>query len=64
MTKRFLVSAATVALMAGTGFAYAQGTGMNRDAAGGSTAQQNAPDGIRLRQSQQCAPNRRAPTRI
>jgi len=43
MTKRFLVSAATVALMAGTGFAYAQGTGMNRDAAGGSTAQQNAP---------------------
>jgi hypothetical protein len=44
MTKHFLLSTATAALIAGTGFAYAQGTGMSREGAGGgSTMQQNAP---------------------
>lgn len=44
MTKHFLVSAAAAALIAGTGFAYAQGTGMNHGgSAGGATAQQSAP---------------------
>lgn len=44
MTKRFLVSAAAAALIAGTGFAYAQGTGMNHGGgAGGAAAQQSAP---------------------
>jgi hypothetical protein len=45
MTKRFLVSAAAAALIAGTGFAYAQGTGMNHggSAGGGAAAQQSAP---------------------
>ncbi|MEH6950492.1 DUF1236 domain-containing protein [Nitrobacter sp. NHB1] len=44
MTKQFLLSTAAAALIAGTGFAYAQGTGMGREGAGGgSTMQQNAP---------------------
>ena len=42
MTNRFLVSAAAVALIAGTGLAHAQGTGRMAPAAG-SGAQQNAP---------------------
>src|ERR1700687_3220647 len=37
MTNRFLMSVAAAALIAGTGFAYAQGTGTSRDAP--STAQ-------------------------
>jgi hypothetical protein len=45
MTNRFLISVAAAALIAGTGFANAQGT--NREsggaAGGGSTVQQNAP---------------------
>ncbi|QWG21438.1 DUF1236 domain-containing protein [Bradyrhizobium sediminis] len=45
MTNRFLISVAAAALIAGTGFANAQGTGMSRQdgAAGGITTQQNAP---------------------
>ena len=44
MTNRFLISVAAAALIAGTGFANAQGTGMSRDAgSAGSAAQQSAP---------------------
>jgi hypothetical protein len=44
MTKHFLLSTAAAALIAGTGFAYAQGTGMGREGGGGgSTMQQSAP---------------------
>jgi len=44
MSNRFLISVATAALIAGTGFANAQGTGMGRDAGTpGSTTQQSAP---------------------
>ena len=44
MFNRFMISAATAALIAGTGFANAQGTGPGRDApSAGSTVQQNAP---------------------
>jgi hypothetical protein len=43
MTNRFLISVAAAALIAGTGFANAQGT-MGRDTgSAGSTAQQSAP---------------------
>ena len=46
MTNRFLISAAVAALIAGTGFANAQGTGMSREGgsgAGGAATQQTAP---------------------
>jgi len=45
MTNRFMLSVAAAALIAGTSFANAQGTGMNREggASAGSTAQQSAP---------------------
>ena len=44
MTNRFMMSVAAAALIAGTGFANAQGTGMGREApSAGSTAQQSAP---------------------
>jgi hypothetical protein len=44
MTNRFMMSVAAAALIAGTGFAYAQGTGMSRETpSAGSTVQQNAP---------------------
>jgi len=44
MTNRFLISAAIAALVAGTGFANAQGTGSSREQpSAGSTVQQNAP---------------------
>jgi hypothetical protein len=44
MSNRFLITVATAALIAGTGFANAQGTGMGRDAGSpGSTTQQSAP---------------------
>ena len=50
MTNRFLISVAAAALIAGTGFANAQGTGMSRDAgAAGSAAQQSAPSSERRR---------------
>jgi len=42
MLNRFMITAATVALIAGTGFANAQGTGMNKEGpSGGSAAQQS-----------------------
>jgi Protein of unknown function (DUF1236) len=48
MTKRFMMSVAAVALIAGTGFANAQGTGTSREApSAGSTVQQNAPSSER-----------------
>jgi hypothetical protein len=44
MTNRFMISVAAVALIAGTGFANAQGTGTGREGStGGSTVQQSAP---------------------
>jgi Protein of unknown function (DUF1236) len=44
MINRFMISVAAAALIAGTGFANAQGTGMNREApSAGSSAQQSAP---------------------
>jgi hypothetical protein len=44
MTNRLMVSAAVAALIAGTGFANAQGTGTSREApAAGSAVQQSAP---------------------
>jgi len=48
MTNRFLISVAAAALIAGTGFANAQSTGMGRDTgSAGSTAQQSAPSSER-----------------
>ena len=50
MTNRFLISVAAAALIAGTGFANAQGAGTGRDAgSAGSTAQQSAPSSERRR---------------
>ncbi|MEA2942990.1 MAG: hypothetical protein QOD09_3519 [Bradyrhizobium sp.] len=44
MTNRFVMSVAAAALIAGTGFANAQGTGTSRDApSSGATTQQSAP---------------------
>jgi hypothetical protein len=43
MTNRFLMSVAAAALIAGTGFANAQGTGTSREPSAGATTQQNAP---------------------
>ncbi len=42
MTSRFMMSVAAAALIAGTGFAYAQGTGGEKGSAG-SAVQQSAP---------------------
>jgi hypothetical protein len=47
MTNRFLISAAAAALIAGTGFANAQGTGTSGGATGGAAAQQSAPSSER-----------------
>ena len=49
MTNRFLISVAAAALIAGTGFANAQGTGTSREggATGGATTQQSAPSSER-----------------
>jgi hypothetical protein len=47
MTNRFMISVAAAALIAGTGFASAQGTGPGRDAPAGSTVQQSAPSSER-----------------
>jgi hypothetical protein len=49
MTSRFKMTVAAAALLAGTGFAYAQGTGMSHEggAAGGASAQQSAPSSER-----------------
>ncbi len=44
MTNRFMMSVAAAALIAGTGFANAQGTGSSREgSSAGSTVQQSAP---------------------
>jgi len=44
MTNRFMISVAAAALIAGTGFANAQGAGMSREApSAGAPAQQSAP---------------------
>ena len=44
MSNRFMVSVAALALIAGTGFANAQGAGAGREGSpGGSTTQQSAP---------------------
>jgi hypothetical protein len=44
MSNRFMISVAAAALIAGTGFANAQGTGTTREApAAGATTQQSAP---------------------
>jgi len=44
MTNRFMMSVAAIALIAGAGFAHAQGTGSSTGgASSGSTAQQSAP---------------------
>src|SRR6478609_7298217 len=48
MSKRFLVSVAAAALIAGTGFANAQGTGMSKESpstGGGAATQHTAPSG-------------------
>src|SRR5437899_3776546 len=48
MTNRFMMSAAAVALIAGAGFANAQGTGKDREQpSAGSTVQQSAPSSER-----------------
>jgi Protein of unknown function (DUF1236) len=48
MTDRFLMSVAVAALLAGTGLANAQGTGMGRDTpSAGSAVQQSAPSSDR-----------------
>jgi hypothetical protein len=48
MTNRLMISVAAAALIAGTGFANAQGTGMSREApSAGSSAQQSAPSSDR-----------------
>ena len=48
MTNRFMISVAAAALIAGTGFANAQGTGTSREApSAGSAAQQSAPSSDR-----------------
>jgi hypothetical protein len=43
MTNRFTTSVAAIALIAGTSFAYAQGTGASHEGSSGSAAQQSAP---------------------
>jgi Protein of unknown function (DUF1236) len=47
MINRFKITVAAAALIAGTGFANAQGTGMSREAPAGSTVQQGAPSSDR-----------------
>jgi hypothetical protein len=49
MTSRFKITVAAAALLAGTGFAYAQGTGMSHEggAGGGAGMQQSAPSSER-----------------
>ena len=47
MINRFMISAAAVALIAGTGFANAQGTGMSREAPSAGSTVQGAPSADR-----------------
>lgn len=59
MTNRFLMSVAAAALIAGTGLANAQGTGMSREApAAGSATQQSAPSSDRAAPSAATPMNR------
>ncbi len=43
MTGRFMISVAALALIAGTGFANGQGTGMSREGSSGGSTMQSAP---------------------
>src|SRR4051812_45640738 len=43
MTNRFLISVAAAALIAGTGFANAQGTGTSRDSGSAGSSMQQSP---------------------
>jgi hypothetical protein len=47
MTNRLMISAAALTLVAGTGFANAQGTGMSRESPSAAPAQQSAPSSER-----------------
>src|SRR6202000_2532789 len=48
MNNRFKMTVAAAALLAGTGFAYAQGTGMGHEgSSGGAGMQQSAPSSAR-----------------
>jgi hypothetical protein len=61
MSNRFLMSVAAAALIAGTGFANAQGTGAGREAAPtGATTQQGAPSSERAAPSAATPMNRDA----
>ena len=57
MTNRFMMSVATVALIAGAGFANAQGTGNRELPSAGSTAQQSAPSSERGNSAAQSKPS-------
>jgi hypothetical protein len=61
MTNRFMISVAAAALIAGTGFASAQGTGPGRDAPAGSTVQQSAPSSERPSMNRNDASDKAAP---
>src|SRR3954468_25048448 len=58
MINRFMMSVAAVALIAGAGFANAQGTGKDREQpAAGSSAQQSAPSSERGNSAAQSKPS-------
>ena len=57
MTNRFMMSVAAVALIAGAGFANAQGTGTKEQPSAGSTAQQAAPSSERGNSAAQSKPS-------
>jgi hypothetical protein len=65
MTNRFMISVAAAALLAGTGFANAQGTGVSREggATGGSTVQQSAPSSERGNSAAPAARDAAEPTK-
>lgn len=59
MTNRFMISVAAAALIAGTGFANAQGTGMSREAPSTNpTVQQTAPSSDHAAPSSATPPSR------
>jgi hypothetical protein len=57
MTNRFMMSVAAVALIAGAGFANAQGTGTKEQPSAGSSAQQSAPSSERGNSAAQSKPS-------
>ncbi len=57
MTNRFMMSVAAVALIAGAGFANAQGTGNRELPSAGSSAQQSAPSSERGNSAAQSKPS-------